>query len=50
MSQDHLSALAMLNVEKVMIENIINFNDKVTDKSVNRKKSALFIHIKQKMK
>lgn len=33
-SQDHLPALAMLNVERVVIENI-NFNDKVTDKFAN---------------
>jgi hypothetical protein len=32
MSKDHLSALAMLIMEKVMIENIINFDEKVIDK------------------
>jgi hypothetical protein len=32
MSQDRLSALAMLSVEKVMTENIIDFTDKVIDK------------------
>jgi len=36
-SQDHLPALAMLSVERVMIENI-NFSDKVTDKFANHKK------------
>jgi hypothetical protein len=29
----HLSALAMLDVEKLMTENIINFSDKVIEKS-----------------
>jgi hypothetical protein len=37
MSQDHSSALAMLSVENVMIENVINFGNKVTDKPANRK-------------
>jgi hypothetical protein len=31
-SQYHLSALAMSIMEKVVIENIINFGDKVIDK------------------
>jgi len=37
MSQDCLSGLAMLSVEKVMIENIIKFHDKAIDKSANHK-------------
>jgi len=37
MSQDWLSGLAMLSVEKVMIENIIKFHDKAIDKSANHK-------------
>jgi len=32
-SQDWLSAFAMLSAEKVMTQEIINFNDKVTDKT-----------------
>lgn len=37
MSQDLYSALAML-CGKLMIENIVNFNDKLTDKFANTKK------------
>jgi hypothetical protein len=33
----HLSALAMLGVEKLMTKNIINFNDKVNEKSAKCK-------------
>jgi len=33
----HLSALAMLGVEKLMIDNIINFSDKVNEKSAKCK-------------
>lgn len=36
-SQDQLSAFAMLSAEKVMTEKFINLNDKVTDKSANFK-------------
>jgi len=36
-SQDCLSGLAILSVEKVMIENIITFHDKAIDKSAHRK-------------
>ena len=32
MTQERLAALAMLSTEKEMIENIINFNDKVINK------------------
>jgi len=41
-SQDHLPALPMLIVEKVMIENI-NSNDKVTDKFANHKERRMGI-------
>jgi hypothetical protein len=37
LSQDCLSGLAMLSVEKVMIENGIKFHDKAIDKSANHK-------------
>jgi hypothetical protein len=40
-SQDCLSGLATLSVEKVMTENIINFNDKAIDKSANHKGLAM---------
>jgi hypothetical protein len=41
MSLDRLSALAMLRVEKVMIENIIDFNDKIIDKFANREEREM---------
>jgi len=41
MSQDSLSGLAMLSVEKVMIENIIKFCDKAIDKSANHKRRTV---------
>jgi hypothetical protein len=37
MSQEHLSALAILSAEKVMIENMTNFNEKVIEKSATHK-------------
>jgi hypothetical protein len=48
-SQDGLSALAMLSVEKVMNANIINFKYGVIDKSAKRKegKMGFFIQTKQ---
>jgi hypothetical protein len=44
-SQDWLSAFAMLSAEKVMTQEI-NFNDKVTDKPANCKENGLYIQIK----
>jgi hypothetical protein len=46
-SQDCLSALALLSVEKPMIENIINFNDKVTDKFASHKDRRIEFLYKQ---
>jgi hypothetical protein len=37
----HLSALAMLGVEKLMTENIINFRDKVNEKSAKCKEKRM---------
>jgi hypothetical protein len=42
MSQDCLSGLALLSVEKLMTENIIKFHDKATDKSSNHKGHWIF--------
>ena len=36
--QDRLTACTMLSVGNVMAENIMNFNENVTDKSANHKK------------
>ena len=41
MSLDRLSALVMLRVEKVMIENIIDLNDKIIDKFANREERKM---------
>jgi hypothetical protein len=41
MSKDRLSALAMLIMQKVMIENIINFDDKFIDKFAFCKESRM---------
>jgi hypothetical protein len=37
----HLSALAMLGVEKLMTENIINFSDNVNEKSAKCKEKSM---------
>jgi hypothetical protein len=37
----HLSALAMSAVEKLMTENVINFSDKVNEKSATCKEKRM---------
>jgi hypothetical protein len=41
MSQNQPSTLAILCVEKLMAENIINFNNKMIDKFASRKESIM---------
>ena len=50
-SQDPLYTLAVLSVEKLtMIDNIINFNDKVIDKFTNHKEMRMEVVYKDHSK
>ncbi|CAI6365611.1 unnamed protein product [Macrosiphum euphorbiae] len=41
MSEDRLSALSMLSIEKCMIKNIPNFNEKVIDMFAEKKERRI---------
>lgn len=47
MDEDRLTALAMLSIEKAMVQEIDNFNDKVIGKFISKKNRRMDFHFKK---